>query len=134
MRYALRFLFAAVGLLVAAWLLPGIQHDGFLVLVGVAVLLGILNATIGAFLKVMALVPMACTFGCFSFVINGLIFLLTSWIAGKLGLPFHVSNFWSAFFGAIITSGVAFILERVFIGREQPPEAPQGPRPRKIIN
>ena len=34
------------------------------------------------------------TLGLIAFVVNGLLFMLTSWIAGKLDLPFHVENFW----------------------------------------
>jgi putative membrane protein len=64
----LRFLFSAIGLLVASYLVSGIQHGPFLDLVAVAVLLGALNATLGLLLKFMALVPMACSFGCLSAV------------------------------------------------------------------
>ena len=63
MNALLRFLFSAIGLLVASSLVPGLGHGSFLDLLIVAVLLGALNATVGVFLKVLAFVPMACSLG-----------------------------------------------------------------------
>jgi len=131
-RPLLRFLFAAVGLLVASRVVPGIRHGGFLELIAVAVILGALNATIGALARAVAFVPVACTFGCFSLVINALVFLFAGWAAGQLGLAFRVSGFWAGFFGALVTSIVAWVLERVLLGREQPPQAPPPSQPRKL--
>lgn len=133
MRPLLRFLFAAVGLLVASRVVPGIRHGGFLELIAVAVILGAFNATLGALIKTVAFVPVACSFGCLSLVINGLVFLFAGWAAGQLGLVFHVSGFWAGFFGALVTSIVAWILELVLLGKQQPP-APREPRRIKIVN
>jgi putative membrane protein len=132
-RLLLRFLFSAIGLLVASYLVTGIQHGPFLDLVAVAVLLGALNATLGLLLKFMAFVPLACSFGCLSLFINGLVFWFAGWIAGNLGLGFRVAGFWSGFFGALVSSVVATILEWIFLGRNQPPQ-PEGPRHIKQIN
>ncbi|WP_005033443.1 phage holin family protein [Holophaga foetida] len=133
MRTLLRFLFAAVGLLVASRVVPGIRHGSFMELIAVAVILGALNASLGALLKTVAFLPVACTFGCFSLVINGLVFLFAGWAAGQLGMAFQVSGFWSGFFGALITSLVAWFLEMVLLGKEQPP-TPRQPRNLKIVN
>jgi len=134
MRPLLRFLFSAVGLLVASSLVRGIHHGSFVELIAVAILLGALNATLGALMKTVAFLPVACTLGCFSLVINGLVFLLAGWAAQHLGLSFRVSGFWAGFFGALVTSVVASVLEAVLIGKERPPAGPQGPRPIKIVN
>ena len=127
MRLLFRFLFSAVGLLVASGLVPGIQHGAFLDLVAVAVLLGALNATLGMALKFLAMVPMVCSFGCLSLVINGLVFWFAGWLAGNLGLGFRVAGFWSGCFGALVSSLVAMILEAIFFGRNGhvPPEGPR---------
>jgi putative membrane protein len=51
------------------------------------------------------------TLGLISVVVNGLLFLLTSWIAGKLDLPFHVDNFWpTAVLGALLVGIVSWLL------------------------
>ena len=132
-RLILRFLFSAVGLLAASYVVPGITHGPFLDLVAVAVILGALNATLGMLLRFIAFVPMVCSFGCLSLFINGLVFWFAGWIAGNIGLGFRVSGFWAGFFGALISSVVATFLEWVFIGRSAGPR-PEGPRPIKQIN
>lgn len=139
MRTLLRFLFSAVGLLAAASLVPGIHHQGFAGLVAVAVLLGALNATLGALLKAIAFLPVACTFGCFSLVINGLVFWFVGALAHRLGLGFQVEGFWAGFLGAAVTSLTAWALERLLLGPEvkeppAPPSEPRGGRQVKILD
>jgi putative membrane protein len=129
----LRFLFSAIGLLVACSVVPGLGHGTFLDLLIVAVILGALNVTLGTFLKLIAIVPMACSFGCFSLVINGLIFWLAGALSSKLGLNFTVSGFWAGVFGALVSSVIASILGAIFIPKDR--QRPQGPPPPiKIIN
>jgi putative membrane protein len=130
MRMLLRFLFSAVGLLTASALIPGIKHGVFLELLAVAIILGALNATLGSLLKFIAFIPMACSFGCFSLVINGLVFWLAGAVSARLGLGFSVSGFWAGFFGALITSLITWILERVLLGPEE--RSPKHPKPRKV--
>jgi len=49
-------------------------------------------------------------------VVNALMLLLTSSLAGKLGLPFHVANFfWQAVVGGLILSVVSTILAAVLV-------------------
>lgn len=133
MRTLFRFLFSATGLLVASYLIPGIHRGSFLELLGVAVLLGAMNATLGALLKFLAMVPMVCSFGCLSLFINGLVFWLVGSLASKLGLGFYVQGFWAGFFGALVSSIVATLLEWILIGRENR-RRPEGPREVKVIN
>ncbi len=133
MRTLLRFLFSAIGLLAASALVPGLHRGTFLELLAVAVLLGALNATLGMVLKFLALIPVACSLGCFSLVINGLVFWLAGGLSQRLGLGFKVDGFWPGFFGALVTSVVAWLLERVLLGKEEP-RRPPPPRPVKAVN
>ena len=133
MTTLLRFLFSAIGLLVACAFVPGLGHGSFLDLLIVAVILAALNATVGSLLKVIAFVPMACSLGCFSLVINGLVFWLAGTLSARLGLQFTVSGFWAGFFGALVTSVVASVLGALFIPKDR--QRPQGPAPRiKVVN
>ncbi|HJV90036.1 MAG TPA: phage holin family protein [Holophagaceae bacterium] len=146
MNTVLRFLFSAVGLLVASSVVSGIHHGPFVDLLIVAVLLGALNATVGQFLRLLAIVPMACSFGCFNLVINGLIFWWAGSLSRMLGLQFSVDGFWPAFWGALVSSMVAGLLGWLFLpkasrpGRPGPRPGPgsggddEGPRPIKIVN
>ena len=131
MRLILRFFFSAIGLLVASYLVGGITHGAFTDLLVVAVLLGALNATLGMLLRFIALVPMVCSFGCLSLFINGLVFWFAGWLASNLGLGFRVHGFWAGFFGALVSSAVATLLEGIFLGREQ---ERRGDPPRRIKN
>ncbi len=129
-RLVFRFLFSALGLLVASTVVPGITHGAFLDVFLVAILLGALNATLGMLLKWVTLLPNACSFGCLSLFINGLVFWAAGALATRLGLGFHVAGFWAGFFGALISSVIAWLLDRIFFGdpRQQPPAQGGGGR------
>ena len=133
MGMILRFVFSAIGLLVACSFVPGLGHGTFLDLLVVAILLAALNTTVGSFLKLIAFIPMACSFGCFSLVINGLVFWLAGALSSKLGLNFTVSGFWAGFFGALVSSLIASLLNGIFIPKDR--QRPQGPPPAiKVVN
>lgn len=133
MRPVLRFLFSAVGLLVASAVVPGVHHDAFADLLAVAVILGLLNATLGVLLKFIAFVPVVLSLGCFSLVINGLVFLLAGRLSEGLGLGFRVEGCGAAFLGALVTSLLSALLEGILLGKEQPRRPPPPPRV-KLIN
>lgn len=114
-------------------LVAGLHRGTFTELLAVAVILGALNATLGMVLKFIAFIPVACSLGCFSLVINGLVFWLAGALSTRLGLGFQVDGFWAGFFGALVTSLVAWLLERVLLGKEEP-RRPSAPRSVKIIN
>jgi putative membrane protein len=133
MSMILRFVFSAIGLLVACSFVPGLGHGSFLDLLIVAILLAALNTTVGSFLRLIAIVPMACSFGCFSLFINGLVFWMAGALSSKLGLNFTVSGFWAGFFGALVSSLIASILNGIFIPTDR--QRPQGPGSSiKIVN
>ena len=133
MSMLLRFVFSAIGLLVACSFVPGLGHGSFLDLLIVAILLAALNTTVGSFLRLIAIVPMACSFGCFSLVINGLVFWMAGALSSKLGLNFTVSGFWAGFFGALVSSLIGSILNGIFIPKDR--QRPQGPPPTiKVVN
>jgi putative membrane protein len=80
-------------------------------LLAVAIIFGIINAVLRPIIKTVGCGLYVLTLGLISLVVNGLLFLLTSWIAGKFDLPFHVDNFWpSALFGALLVGIVSWIL------------------------
>jgi putative membrane protein len=117
----LRLLINALALLVAAWLVPGIRlgaagrhpttHD-WLTLLLVALIFGLVNAVIRPLVILLSLPLEIVTLGLFTFVINALMLLLTSWIAQGMGLGFRVDGFLAALLGALIVSVVSFALSR----------------------
>src|SRR5215467_11522153 len=119
MRFLIRVVVTAVALWVAELLLSGITVSGSsktkdaLTLLLVALIFGVVNAIIKPIVKIIGCVFYILTLGLISFVVNALLFLLTSWIAGKLNLPFHVDGFWSAFWGAIIVGLISWAINLV---------------------
>jgi putative membrane protein len=63
--------------------------------------------------KLLALPLFILTLGLITLVINALMLLLTSWLADKLDLSFHVDGFWTAVLGALIVSIVSWALHVV---------------------
>jgi putative membrane protein len=103
----------AIGVAVAAWLIPGIRFDGptsgnaelqdkAIPLLVVALILGLVSAVVEPVVKLLSLPVIILTLGLFLLVINALMLMLTGWIAGQADLGFHVNGFWAALLGSII--------------------------------
>ena len=72
---------------------------------------GVVNAILRRIIKTLGCALYTVTRGLIAVVINGLLFLLTSWIAGRFDLPFHVDGFWpSAVLGALLVGVVSWLL------------------------
>jgi putative membrane protein len=116
MRFLLRVLVSAAALGVATWAVPGIEllaGSGWSrvgTLLAVALIFGVINATLKPLIKVVGCAFYVLTLGLIALVVNGLLLWLTSVIAGDLNLPFHVTGFWPAFWGAIIVGLVSWLL------------------------
>jgi putative membrane protein len=111
MLFLLRLLVNAAALWAAIQLVDGIEHRGsWWSLLIVALVFGVLNASVRPLLKLLTLPILILSLGLFIFVINALMLRLTSWVSGLLGLGFHVAGFWDAFFGGLIVSVVSLLL------------------------
>ena len=102
----LHWLISAVSLLIVAYIIPGIEVRGFGTALIAAIVIGLINATLGFVLKIITLPLTLLTLGLFWFVINALMLQLAS----VLVPGFYISGFWVAFFGAIVLSLVSLIL------------------------
>ena len=109
------------GLAVASWLLDGIRLDGttwqdkVLPLLGAAVILGAVTIFVEPVAKFLSLPFIILTIGLFLLVINALMLLLTSWIAGKADVGFTVEGFWTALVGGLIVTLVTGFIDLVAI-------------------
>lgn len=108
----LRLLINAVAIFVAARLIGDITYRDWWSLGLAAVVLGLVNAVIRPIAIVLTLPLNIITLGLFTLVINALMLLLTSWLAGLLGIGFNVASFWGAFLGALVISVVSWLLSR----------------------
>ena len=116
MRVVIRVLITAAALAMATAVVSGISltagstasRAGTLVVV--ALIFGVVNAVLKPIVKTIGCLLYILTLGLIGLVVNGLLLWLTSWVAGQLSLPFHVSGVWAAFWGAIIVGVVGWLL------------------------
>ena len=119
MKLLMRILIVAVALGIAHLLISGIELRGgstlskIGTLIAVALIFGIVNAVIKPIVKTVGCLFYVLTLGLIGLVVNGLLLWLCSWVAGKLTLPFHITGFWPAFWGAIIVGIVGWVLNLV---------------------
>lgn len=117
MGIVLRIGISALALWISTLLIPGItvDNDSVLGMIGtlllVAAIFGVVNAVLRPIIKMVGCGLYVLTLGLIALVVNGALFLLTSWIAGQLGLPFNVADFWpSAVLGALVVGVVSWLL------------------------
>lgn len=70
----------------------------------VALLFGLINASLRPLLLLLALPFVIMTLGLFMLVVNGLILYLTSWLAQGLHIDFRIQNLGAAIMGAVVIS------------------------------
>jgi putative membrane protein len=124
MFLVVRWLINAAALFVAAMLVPGIRLSAagghatsadWITLAFVALIFGVVNAVIRPIVILLTLPIEILTLGLFTFVINAFMLLLTSGIAQRLQLGFHVDGFIPALLGALVISVVSFVLNRFVV-------------------
>jgi putative membrane protein len=115
MGFLLRTAINAVALWVASAIVPGLHFSGIGTLLLAAVIFGVVNAVVRPVAVILSLPLTLLTLGLFLLVVNAAMLGLTA-----LLLPgMQVDGFWSALFGAIVTSIVAWFVAR-FVGGDEP--------------
>jgi putative membrane protein len=119
--FLVRLLVNAAALWVATQVVPGVTFaGGWLPLLGVALVFGVVNAFIRPAAKILTFPLIIVTLGIFALVVNGLMLWLTSSLSEGLGLGFRVSGFWAAFWGALVVSLVSTILSMLVADVSRP--------------
>lgn len=126
-----RWVVNTLAVLVAVAMVRGINYDNPLDLLVASLLLGILNAFLKPVLMLIALPLVIYTLGLFILVINALVLSFVGYL-----LPgFHVADFRSAFWGALIISFVSLAVNALtgakrsrveFKWRRRPPKSGPG--------
>lgn len=112
-RFLLQLAATIIGIWVATLIVPGVSFasagfpSALLTLAAIALVFTAVNSIVHPVVKTLTAPLYVLTFGLFALVTNALMFMLTGWLAGKLGIPFEVSGFWAALFGALITAIVS---------------------------
>lgn len=98
MRWLLHWIVSAVALLLVSYFVPGFVVSSFVSALIAVVVIGLLNATVGLFLKFVTLPLGIITFGLFFLVINAIVLEFAS----KFVPGFAVQDFKAAFLGALV--------------------------------
>jgi len=105
----INWLLSALSLMIVAHVVRGFDITGFGAALIAALVVGLVNATIDLFLKIVTLPLTLVSVGVFWFVINALMLKLAS----ALVPGFSIQGFVPAFFGAIVLSLVNLFLKIV---------------------
>lgn len=106
-----RLIITALGLWLAATIVPGVTIVGVGQLILAALLLGIVNAVIRPILLILTLPLTVLTLGLFILVVNGISLALVAWL-----LPgFTITGLFPAIFGSIVV-GLTGWVASAFVG------------------
>lgn len=107
----IRWLINTLAIYIAIRIVPGVHYAGGPVgLVVVALLFGLVNATLRPLLTFLTCPLVLLTLGFFLFVINGLMLMFTAWLSSQFDVGFSVDGFGTAFLAGLLISVVSFIL------------------------
>lgn len=110
MGIIIKILLTGVAALIAAYILPGVQIDGFVSALILAVVLALLNAVVRPILVILTIPVTVLTLGLFLLVINALIILMAEYlIAG-----FNVDGFLWALIFSLVLSLIEAVLDMIF--------------------
>ena len=107
MRLLLHWVLSAIAVWIVAHIVPGIGVSGPTAALIAALVIGLINATLGLLLKIITFPLTILTLGLFWFVINALMLEL----AAALVNGFYVRNFIAALIGAVMLSLVSSVLQ-----------------------
>jgi putative membrane protein len=108
-RLLLQWLLSALALLVVSYFVPGFYVHGLGPALIAALVIGLLNATVGFFLKVITFPISILTLGLFLLVINGMMIM----VASSLVRGFHVRGFGPAFWGAVVLALLGMLIRAI---------------------
>lgn len=133
MRFLLRVVFTAVAIWLVTLILSGVRveswADGTWPYIGallvVALVFGVINATLGNLIRILAFPMYILSLGIAALFVNALLLLSVHWISQAVGWGLTIDGFWWGFLAAILISfGVWLItvITKPLFGREKYPE------------
>ena len=116
MRLLLNWVLSALAVWIVSRVVPGIHVNGPMAALIAALVIGLINATLGFIVKVVTFPLTILTLGLFWFVVNALMLKLASvFVPG-----FEVHGFTAAFLGAIVLSLVSALLHWLIMPSREP--------------
>ncbi len=110
MKLIVEILLMGLAMLIGAYVVPGVQVDGYLSAIIAAILIALANATIGLILRFFTLPLNVLTLGLISFIITVLMVLLVD----NLMTGFNTTGFIAAAILAIVVALIKMVLDSIF--------------------
>ena len=107
------WILSALCLLLVAHFVPGFMVSGFTAALIAALVIGLVNGTLGTLLKIITFPITVLTFGLFWLLINALMLKF----AALLVPGFVVRGLWPAFWGGLILSLLNLVVRQLLKGR-----------------
>jgi putative membrane protein len=109
LRLILHWILSAIALIIVSKLVPGFHVSGLVPALIAALVIGLLNATVGLFLKIITFPISILTLGIFLLVINGVMILVASaFVPG-----FRVYGLVPAFWGAVVLALLGMVIKAI---------------------
>jgi len=115
MKILIHWFLSAIAVWVVSQIVPGFMVDSLGAALIAAVVIGLVNATLGLLFKIVTFPLTVMTLGLFWLIINGVMLL----VAAQFVPGFAISGFVAAFFGAIVLSVVNMVLRALFLSKEE---------------
>lgn len=114
MKILAHWLLSAIAVWIVSEIVPGFNVASLGSALIAAVVIGLVNATLGLLFKIITFPLTVMTLGLFWLIINGVMLL----VAAQLVPGFAIAGFIPAFFGAIVLSLVNMVLRTLFLSKE----------------
>lgn len=114
MKILVHWFLSAVAVWLVSEIVPGFNVSSLGSALLAAVVIGLVNATLGLAFKIITFPLTVMTLGLFWLVINGVMLL----VAAQFVPGFAIDGFVAAFFGAIVLSVLNMVLRAIFVKEE----------------
>lgn len=116
MRLILKWALTAVAIGLVAAITPGISvHGGWLTLLWIALIFGLVDTLIGPLLRFISIPLIILTLGLFLLVVNAALLGITAWLSDRL----DVDGFWPAVLGGLIMAILSWAIDQLLQTPEQ---------------
>jgi putative membrane protein len=109
LRLLLQWILSAIALLITSSFVPGFHVRGFGAALAAALVIGLLNATVGLVLKIITFPISILTLGLFLLVINAIMIL----VASSIVRGFRVYSLGPAFWGAVVLAVLGMLFRHL---------------------
>lgn len=113
MKILAHWLLSAIAVWIVSEIVPGFNVASLGSALIAAVVIGLVNATLGLLFKIITFPLTVMTLGLFWLIINGVMLL----VAAQFVPGFAIAGFIPAFFGAIVLSLVNMVLRSLFLSK-----------------